>query len=195
MNKEFWVLVICGIMILQPINVFARPGDKGGGGGHPQHRREEVFVGNHRYHYQDGRFFRSGGLFGLFNILVRIPPVGAVVTVLPPEHNVIIVDGVTYFYYDNIYYTSCSTGYIVVNKPVIIKQEPVVVSSTVVEKTVKSEPAAEGGGDTITINIPDKDGGFTPVVMVKHDNGYTGPQGEYYPGHPTVEQLKVLYGN
>jgi hypothetical protein len=49
--------------------------------------------------------------------------------------------------------------------------------------------------DTATINIPNSKGGFTPVRLVKHNNGYIGPQGEFYAGHPTVEQLKALYGN
>lgn len=44
------------------------------------------------------------------------------------------------------------------------------------------------------VNIPNSDGTFTAVKLVKQDNGYVGPQGEYYNSHPTVEQLKVLYG-
>jgi hypothetical protein len=49
--------------------------------------------------------------------------------------------------------------------------------------------------DTATINIPNSKGGFTPVKLVKHNNGYLGPQGEFYAGHPTVDQLRALYGN
>jgi hypothetical protein len=50
-------------------------------------------------------------------------------------------------------------------------------------------------GETVTINIPNSNGSYTSVTLVKNNNGYTGPQGEYYPGRPTVEQLKALYGN
>ncbi len=46
----------------------------------------------------------------------------------------------------------------------------------------------------MTINIPNSDGTYTPVQISKRDGGYTGPQGEFYSGHPTVDQLKILYG-
>jgi hypothetical protein len=45
------------------------------------------------------------------------------------------------------------------------------------------------------VNVPNSKNGFTPVKLVKQGNGYIGPQGEFYPGHPTVDQLKALYGN
>jgi hypothetical protein len=49
--------------------------------------------------------------------------------------------------------------------------------------------------DTTTMNIPNSKGGFTPVRLAKHNNGYIGPQGEFYNGFPTVNQLEVLYGD
>jgi hypothetical protein len=49
-------------------------------------------------------------------------------------------------------------------------------------------------GQTITVNVPNSNGSFTPVKLVKYQGGYIGPQGEYYPGNPTVDQLRVLYG-
>ncbi|HUI91064.1 MAG TPA: hypothetical protein VLX68_02350 [Chitinivibrionales bacterium] len=52
----------------------------------------------------------------------------------------------------------------------------------------------QAASDTLTIGIPNSKGGFTSVKLVKRKAGYTGPQGEFYSGHPTVEQLKVLYG-
>jgi len=48
-------------------------------------------------------------------------------------------------------------------------------------------------GDTATIYVPNSAGRFTPVKLVKHGSGYTGPQGEFYPHSPTVAQLRVLY--
>lgn len=48
--------------------------------------------------------------------------------------------------------------------------------------------------DTVTIYVPNSNGSYTPITLVKHGNGYLGPQGEYYAGNPTVAQLKVLYG-
>jgi hypothetical protein len=46
----------------------------------------------------------------------------------------------------------------------------------------------------VTVNVPNTNGSFTPVTLIKQKDGYIGPQGEYYPGNPTVDQLKVLYG-
>ena len=47
----------------------------------------------------------------------------------------------------------------------------------------------------INVNIPNSNGSYTTVTLQKSGNGYLGPQGEYYPGHPTVEQLRTLYGS
>jgi hypothetical protein len=64
--------------------------------------------------------------------------------------------------------------------------------------TAPVAPAAPTGknvsGEEYVINIPNSDGSFTPVKLKKSDNGYIGPQGESYQGHPSIEQLKVLYG-
>jgi len=49
-------------------------------------------------------------------------------------------------------------------------------------------------GEAVVINIPNLSGGYTPVTLTKYKTGYIGPQGEYYEGHPTVQQLRVLYG-
>lgn len=48
--------------------------------------------------------------------------------------------------------------------------------------------------ETVVINIPNSNGSYTQVTLRKSGSGYIGPQGEYYPEHPTVEQLKALYG-
>jgi hypothetical protein len=45
-----------------------------------------------------------------------------------------------------------------------------------------------------TVNIPNDHGGFTAVVIKRSGNGFTGPQGEYYPDFPKVSQLKIMYG-
>jgi len=47
--------------------------------------------------------------------------------------------------------------------------------------------------ESITVNIPNNQGGYTPVVIKKSGKGYVGPQGEYYPEFPTVAQLKTMY--
>jgi hypothetical protein len=54
---------------------------------------------------------------------------------------------------------------------------------------------ARVSAQTTTVYIPRKNGSVTAVTLVRHNQGYLGPQGEYYPGNPTVEQLKILYGD
>ncbi|MFA5316168.1 MAG: DUF6515 family protein [Dehalococcoidales bacterium] len=182
-SGKFWVVaVLCMMLIASGADVFARDRDEGRDNGH---RKEEIVnYGPQKYHYRDGRFYRQG-LFGLFDTIVAPPP-GVVVRVIPETRRVMIVDGATYYYYDDVYYTSCPDGYVVVQAP---RQEV-----KVVEVARISEPVTALDGEPVTVNIPNSDGTYTPVKLFKHGNGYKGPQGEFYEGHPTVAQLKALYG-
>jgi len=67
--------------------------------------------------------------------------------------------------------------------------EPVVVAqpAPVVPTTIYS-------GDTVTINVPNSNGGYTVVVLKRSGTGYVGPQGEYYIQLPTASQLQAMYG-
>jgi hypothetical protein len=47
--------------------------------------------------------------------------------------------------------------------------------------------------DSFTVNIPNNRGGYTAVILRKSGNGFIGPQGEFYPDFPKVEQLKLMY--
>lgn len=51
----------------------------------------------------------------------------------------------------------------------------------------------QGSGDSVTVNVPNKNGGYTPVVLKKSGSGYVGPQGEYYSEFPKVSQLQAMY--
>ncbi len=116
-------------------------------------------------------------------------PIGTFVEVLPYGYSTVIIDGYPYYYYGNIYYRAIPDGYVVVPAPVAgsDQQAASATSPTASQTTDKS-------GKKITINIPDSHGGFTPVTLKKFKTGYIGPQGEFYEGKPSVEQLKVLYG-
>ena len=167
-------------------DAFARDGDRHGGrgGGHGWghnrgHSREVVVVGHDRYHYYGGRFYRPSW-FG-FEIALSIPPVGAVITTLPYGHRTMVVGGLPYYYYDGVYYRTCPTGYIVVPEPAVVTV-PVVPSPRVVS------------GETVTVNVPNTNGSYTAVTLVRRSNGFVGPQGELYTEFPTVEQLRLLYG-
>jgi len=168
LKDKLWVVIVfCFLFVLSSSNAFAW------GRGHESH------------YYRDGRWYRHGW-FG-FDVAVSALTIGAVVEVLPIGYRTIVVGGTPYYYYEGYYYRHYPYGYVVVPEPVVVAVEP--APAPVIANT-PAKPA-----NAITINVPNSKGGFTPVALVKHGNGYLGPQGEYYQGHPTVEELKVLYGN
>ena len=182
MNKKTFtktllsVAGICLVLSLPSTNAFADNRHGRGGGGWSRSlppRHEVVVVGHDRYHYSDGRFYRPAW-FG-FGFTIAAPPIGVVVRSLPFGYRTVVIGSSPYYYYDDIYYTSCPSGYVVVPAPVVAQPQPFV-------------------GQTITINVPNSSGGYTAVTLVRQGNGYVGPQGEYYQGNPTIEQLRVLYG-
>lgn len=139
--------------------------------------------GRGHYYYHGGRWHDSNWFWGLFGAGLAI---GAIVSTLPPRYETVYVRGVPYYYYDNVYYRPSAGGYIVVPAPVTT------TVVTVPNTTVIQAPALPG--QTVVINVPNSRGGYTPVTLVKQSNGYIGPQGEYYEGSPTVDQLRALYG-
>jgi hypothetical protein len=162
------------IMVLPSTNAFARDRD---GGRDRGRSREVVFVGHQRYSYHDGRFYKPSWFW--FDIAIVRPPLGAVVSFLPFGHRSVVIGGLTYYQYDNIYYQACPAGYVVV-------PEPAVSQNVIVAQNLS--------GEKVSINIPNSNGSYTTIILLKRGGGYLGPQGEYYPGNPTVEQLKSLYG-
>jgi hypothetical protein len=78
-----------------------------------------------------------------------------------------------------------------------VQQNVAPQSKQVPDAALNSSPevSKESIGDTVTVYIPNANGRFTPVNLIKSKNGYSGPQGEFYPNHPTVAQLRALYGN
>jgi hypothetical protein len=164
--------------------------------------------GHHGYYFHSDRFYRPHSFW--FDRAVFAPPIGAFVEILPYGYTSFVIGGSPYCYYAGVYFRPCPDGYIVVSKPAIVKK-PVVT-----ESSENSQSAPEGktntsaskasaapqaqskeslSGDTVVVNIPNKNGGFTPVTLIKQNDGYIGPQNEFYAGHPTVKQLQALYGN
>jgi hypothetical protein len=180
-SNKFWLAAVFSLIIAgQSANVFASPAI-----GRTHGNRENIALRHERYRYHGGRFYRPTW-FGLFEVAIGAPPIGAIFTVLPAGHRTIVVRGTPYYYYDNIYFTACPSGYIVVPAP-----GP--TSNVIVTSSNLSQPR-KICDETVTINVPNSNGSYTPVTLVKQKDGYVGPQGEYYPGHPTIEQLKILYG-
>ena len=183
-NKFLLAAVLGVVVIMSGTNAFAsdrrrdagRHNDFGRGKKH-----EVVVVGRERYNYRDGRFFRPSW-FG-FEFLLSTPPFGAIVMSLPIGHHTVLIGGAQYYHYNNVYYKPCPSGYIVVPQPVVVANPAPVFSAP-----------AQVPGQTVTINVPNYNGSYTSITLVRRGSGYVGPQGEYYPDHPTVEQLRVLYG-
>ncbi len=144
-------------------------------------RHQEFGFRGERFHFFAGRFYRPAP-HGFY--IIR-PPIGAAVSFLPDGYLTVIVGGAPYYYYDSVYYRSYNTQYIVVSPPV---NDPSINTLTYAGST-EYPP-----GSISTVNVPNSKGSFTAVKLTKYGNGYLGPQGEYYPENPTVDQLKVLYG-
>jgi hypothetical protein len=157
---DSWLVLIFSLLFIMPCSdALAR--DRRG-------HREVVVYRHNKYHYYDGRFY-SPSWFG-FEFRIGSPPVGIAVSTLPYGCLRLSHRGVTYYYYDNVYYQPYGTSYVVVSPPPV------------------------DYGDKIVVNVPNSRGGFTVVTLTKSGGGYIGPQGEFYSGNPTMEQLKALYG-
>ena len=192
----------------------AGPGGPGGHGGpfYPPGRCFDVlplsaamlFIAGVTYYYCEGVFYQRR-----VNTYVVVPaPVGAVVTTVPTGAQVIVVDGVPYYTVNNVTYMYTPYGYQVVPQPAIVQtvvQPSVVVVPNTAAATQTAAPAAAkstventdvsatNAQDSFTVNIPNSKGTYTPVTLKRSGNGFIGPQGEYYPQFPSIEQLKVMY--
>lgn len=174
---KFWLVAgLSLVVIIFSTDVFAEHWRRSLPSGH-----EVIVHGGRRYHYNEGRFYRPG----FFGFYVSTPPAGIVVRQIPSGCRNIPFGDVTYYNYGNVYYKTCPSGYVVVTNPII---SPDVVYAPSLPQSRRYS------GQAITIYVPNSNGSYTPVTLVRYNNGYIGPQGEYYLGHPTVEELKVLYG-
>jgi hypothetical protein len=128
-----------------------------------------------------------------------VPSGGVFVASLPDGYTRVLVDGSTYYYANGYYLMPYSSGYMVVAEPEnAIAAAPAELAPDQTQglnSEIQPMRPKTTTHDTTTINVPNSKGGFTQVTLVKHKNGYVGPQGEFYANHPTVDELKALYGN
>ena len=181
-NKLLIVIVLLlAFTVSYSSNAFAYGGHGGHGG----------YGGHGHYYYRGGHYWYGGGWFlGGFAAALAV---GTIVAALPPYYETVYVSGAPYYYYDSVYYRPGPTGYIVVPAPVTTTVVAAPAATAVVAAPDVTQPKV-AAGEAVVINIPNTSGGYTPVTLTKHKTGYIGSQGEYYEGHPTVEQLRVLYG-
>ena len=87
-------------------------------------------------------------------------------------------------YYDEVPYYG-PPDEVLVSAPVYIQEPETIIPS--------STPGVELV-DSITVNIPNYRGSYTPVTLKRSGSGFIGPQGEFYTEFPKVSQLIVMYG-
>ena len=112
------------------------------------------------------------------------------VVVSSSSYQPVVVNGVTYYVNNGVYYIYTQYGYQAVATPAgaaapVIQTVPVTAASAAVSPDTS---------DSITLNIPNNKGGYTAVVLKRSGNGYIGPQGEFYSEFPKVSQLQTMYG-
>jgi hypothetical protein len=145
----------------------------------------KIVLGGKPYFYHRGSFYRKR----FIHYVVVPAPVGAVVQEIPAGYRSIVINGVNYLNYDGVYYKSGPTGYTVVSLPIDngYGTNPIQIASAPVSHT-------QTAGNTITINVPNANGSYTPVVLEEINGTYTGPRGEVYPTKPDISQLRRMYG-
>ncbi len=175
-----------------------------------------LLVGGLTLLYCEGLYYR----YSPAGYVVVQPPVGAVVPSLPPGYTMVIVNNRPYYMYGYTYYDYTPSGYMVINPPayapqtmtpVVAAPQPVMQAPTVqaAAQTVQAPAAVPAPAvsaatapvaapessdvDSFEIHLPNGDGSFTLVTLKKTSTGFLGPQGEFYPDHPTVDQLKDRY--
>ncbi|MDE1920863.1 MAG: hypothetical protein KGJ09_02475 [Candidatus Omnitrophica bacterium] len=97
-----------------------------------------------------------------------------------PAFQPVVINGVTYYVNNGVYYTYGPYGYQVVATPA--------------GAPAQAAEAPQASDNTITVNVPNGKGGYTPVVLKKSGSGFVGPQGEFYARFPKVSQLETMYG-
>ena len=197
MLKKYLSIVIAAFLSLQSLPAFAEHWERDHDGRDRHWRFDNrrlphgfvaLALRGRTYFYNDGLFYTytpSGYVF-------IDPPIGAIVPALPPGYTTVVIRQKPYFYYQNIYYEAAPAGYVVSVPPEapLVSQAPV---STPPRPGQASPPP--GNISSYDIYIPNDNGSYTLVTLKKAEKGgFVGPQGEFYPEHPTVEQLKTLYG-
>jgi len=192
--KIFYTVLITSLCIMCPIKSYADwNGDNKGskehnGSGHHWEGRSHDHEGHDHGRHDHSFIGINFGILpeGYYYNAPNEPPVNGVL-ISPADYQPVVINGTTYYVNNGNYYLYNGYGYQSVPSPVVDVQPPPTVIGP-------SEPVP-GDTDSMTINIPNKRGGYISVTLKKSGNGYIGPQGEFYQGFPKVSDLEVIYGN
>ncbi|MCA9404917.1 MAG: hypothetical protein KC684_00120 [Candidatus Omnitrophica bacterium] len=124
-------------------------------------------LGGEKYHYHQGRYYKKS--YQKYQV-VRAPR-GICIPRMPFGYKTAYIKSKRYYIYDDVYYIRVKDGYQVVDDPNAIYEEK-----------------------DFTVSIPNEYGGYTSIKLTRQDDGFVGPQGEYYEEFPKVAQLQVMYG-
>ncbi|MCA9408101.1 MAG: hypothetical protein KC733_05390 [Candidatus Omnitrophica bacterium] len=139
-----------------------------------------LVIGGDKYYYHDGHYYRrySHGYKSVH------APIGACLRRLPRGYKEVHYGGKKFYRHNDVYYKHTPQGYVVIREPYVIKE--------VVE--VQGDTTIDYQDNELVVNVPNDQGGYTPVKLTREGEGFVGPQGEYYPKFPKVERLKLIYG-
>ena len=139
------------------------------------------------YYYKEGIFYQLtsppiGDSLSVSHQLVPVgAPIGAIVEDVPTSRSYVTIDDEGYSIYDGVYYKMTAEGhYQVVEPPKNSKEVSVIASED---------------EDSVTVNVPNVNSqGYTAVTLMRTEDGFTGPQGEFYSELPSMSQLITMYG-
>jgi hypothetical protein len=169
--KIFFVFLFLSLLIVKPTPSYAWHG----------HTYVGVNLG-----VWPGSYYYGGPYYPYYADPYYYP--SSAVLVSSSSYQPVIVNGVTYYVNNGVYYLYTQYGYQAVAAPAGAASAPVIQASV-----VTAAPAVSTD-DAMTINIPNNKGGYTAVLLKRSGNGFTGPQGEFYSDFPKVSQLQVMYG-
>lgn len=198
MKSSIIILSVAGIIVLSQAGIILGQPPRGDGhGGFSGHRPSHApspryYPGPHFYRnlppgyvslrIADMLYFYLGGIYYQetpSGYVVVPAPRGAIVPILPEPYKVIPYQNTNYYYYNNTYYVQQPSGYAVVTPPT---------------QVVSSNPQSiEAPEKTVVVPVPNPNGSYIPVTLQKYSDGYVGPNGEFYPDYPTIDQLKAMY--
>ena len=139
-----------------------------------------------RFYYHEGTYYSRRGR----DYVVVRPPSGVYVESIPYYYYPVMINGISYYTSDGIYYVYTRRGYQVVAPPVtVISAAP---EAVIIDQDDQQIMTVNSSG-LYTVNIPNQRGEYIPVVIKRSGNGFVGPQGEFYPEFPKVEQLMAMY--